>query len=179
MGKPAPKCFDTVMLSGTSLSSGQLEVSALRVDAGDVGVGASRSLAFTVSNTGGNTVTITKSKPPEKGRFVAATALDEGTRLAPGEERTLVVVFTPNAEGEADERLEKAFAAAIAGACRAADCLAKADRLERERAAREARAAERDDHGEAAPRSMAEVEQEFSRRLLAIYGGGDEAAHPG
>ena len=82
-------------------------------------------------------------------------------------------------KGEAGERWEKAFAACVAGACRAADCLAKADRLERERDAREARAAERDDNGEAAPRSMAEVHQEFSRRLQAIYGVGDDAAHSG
>jgi hypothetical protein len=74
-------------------------VSAVALDAGDVALGASRAVSFTVTNTGGSDVTITKSKPPVLGPFVAATALDEGSKISPGQSVTETVMFTPAAEG--------------------------------------------------------------------------------
>ena len=89
----------SIALSGNSLSAGTLVVSSVALDAGDVALGASRVVSFTVANTGGSDVTITKSKPPVLGPFVAATALDEGSKIHPGQSVTETVVFTPAAEG--------------------------------------------------------------------------------
>ncbi|HEX7842741.1 MAG TPA: choice-of-anchor D domain-containing protein [Kofleriaceae bacterium] len=91
----------SVALSGNSLTTGNLIVSALAGDAGDVALGASRVVSFTVTNTGGSDVTITKSKPPVLGPFVAVTALDEGSKIHSGQTVIETVVFTPAAEGAA------------------------------------------------------------------------------
>lgn len=93
----------SIALSGNSLTAGNLVVSTLALDAGEVARGASRAVAFTLTNTGGSDVTITKSKPPVLGAFVAATALDEGSKIRPGQTVTQIVLFAPVSEGAAHD----------------------------------------------------------------------------
>jgi hypothetical protein len=85
----------TVALSGNAPSAGRLVVSAVALDAGDVALGASRALSFTLTNAGGADVTITKSKTPALGPFAAVTALNEGTKNAAGRALTETVLYAP------------------------------------------------------------------------------------
>lgn len=85
----------TIVLSGSASTAPILEVTPMRLDAGDVTVGASRELSFTVRNVGGAAAVLTRSQPPGLGAFVALDALTEGTTLAPGAARTIRVRFTP------------------------------------------------------------------------------------
>ena len=63
--------------------------------------GGTATKMFTVENTGGTAVTITKSKPPVGASFSALSALAEGTTIAPGEAVTEMVAFKPGAPGYA------------------------------------------------------------------------------
>ncbi|HKG37409.1 MAG TPA: choice-of-anchor D domain-containing protein [Conexibacter sp.] len=90
---------DEVGLSGTAGSSGVLAIRSETNDYGAVVVGSRLTKTFTVSNTGGVPVTITKSKPPTGGAFTATTTLAEGTSIAPGQTLTESVTFAPNAAG--------------------------------------------------------------------------------
>jgi hypothetical protein len=92
---------DEVGLSGTAGSAGVLRIVNETNDYGTVAVGSSASKTFTVQNTGGVPVTITKSKPPTGGAFAATTTLAEGTTIAPGATLTESVTFAPNAPGAA------------------------------------------------------------------------------
>jgi hypothetical protein len=80
-------------------SAGALQVADETVEYGNVLVGQSASGTFTLTNTGGTTVTITKSKPPVGGEFTATTSLPEGTTILPGESVTEGVMFSPTAIG--------------------------------------------------------------------------------
>lgn len=91
----------TVGISGTASTPGQLEITPMSTDYGNVVVGDTVSQSFTVSNVGGTTVTINKSKPPFGGAFANTTALDEGTTVQPGETLTESVTFAPTAIGAA------------------------------------------------------------------------------
>jgi len=86
-------------VSGTATLPGKLVISPLSVSYGTVSVGSSASASFTVSNTGGTAVTITKSKPPALGIFVASTSLSESTTIAPGASVVETVAFTPPSAG--------------------------------------------------------------------------------
>jgi hypothetical protein len=88
-------------LSGSAASAGALKITNERNDFGAVEVGHTATKSFTVTNTGGTTVTITKSKPPSGGAFAATSSLPEGTTIAPGETLTETVAFSPTAAGEA------------------------------------------------------------------------------
>jgi hypothetical protein len=90
-----------VGLSGSAGSAGHLQVANEVNDFGSLGVGSSATKTFTVTNTGGTAVTITKSKPPIGGAFEATTSLAEGTTIAPGGSVTESVTFKPNAPGYA------------------------------------------------------------------------------
>ena len=61
--------------------------------------------SFTITNTGGTAVTITKSKPPIGGEFTPATELPEGTTIQAGESVTEQVTFAPTELGAAGEWL--------------------------------------------------------------------------
>ena len=78
--------------------AGVLEIRSETNDYGTVVVGREHK-SFTVSNTGGVPVTITKSKPPTGGAFAATTTLAEGTTIDPGQTLTESVTFAPNAVG--------------------------------------------------------------------------------
>jgi hypothetical protein len=88
-----------VGLSGSAGLPGALEITNETVDYGQVLVGSSETQSFIVTNVGGTTVTITKSKPPIGGAFTASTSLPEGTTIAPGESLTETVKFTPTGPG--------------------------------------------------------------------------------
>jgi hypothetical protein len=88
-----------IPLTGTSGTAPVLVIAPLALDFGDVAANTTRSMSFTVSNTGGTTLTITKSKPPVAGVFVATTTLAEGTTMAPGTSLTETVSITPTGPG--------------------------------------------------------------------------------
>jgi hypothetical protein len=90
-------------LSGDAQNVGKLVIAPLSLDVGVVAVGSRRTVSFTVSNTGGSEVTITKSKPPITGFFRAKTALDEGTRIPAGETLTEEVEFAPTDVGHSSD----------------------------------------------------------------------------
>jgi hypothetical protein len=88
-------------LSGSSGAAGVLQVTSESNDYGAVTVGGTATKSFTVTNTGGTNVTITKSKPPSGGAFAATTSLPEGSTIQPGSSVTESVTFKPGAPGYA------------------------------------------------------------------------------
>jgi len=88
-----------VAITGNATPPGVLSISPTSISYGSVAVGSTASESFTVSNTGGTNLTISKSKPPATGPFTASTQLSEGTTLTPGESQTETVDFTPTAVG--------------------------------------------------------------------------------
>jgi Abnormal spindle-like microcephaly-assoc'd, ASPM-SPD-2-Hydin/PQQ-like domain len=91
----------TVQLVATAGAPGHLQIEPESADFGSVAVGASDERTFTVSNTGGSSVTINKSKPPSGSEFSATTSLAEGTTIAAGQTLTEHVKFAPGTEGAA------------------------------------------------------------------------------
>jgi iron transport multicopper oxidase len=94
----------TVQLSGTCSPPGKMTIVPLSLSFGTVGVTQSVTSTFTVANTGGSPITITKSKPPALGVFVASTSLEEGTTLSPGVTLTESVAFSPLQLGSASDQ---------------------------------------------------------------------------
>ena len=92
---------EAVGLSGTAGLPGAIKVESESVEYGAVAIGSSETESFTVTNTGGTAVPITKSKPPIGGEFTATTSLPEGTTIEPGESLTETVKFTPTTTGPA------------------------------------------------------------------------------
>jgi iron transport multicopper oxidase len=88
-----------VGVSATAGLPGLLEFSSDALDFGMTPLGSTAGKAFTITNSGGTNVTITKSKPPFGGAFVPTTSLPEGTTIAPGQTLTEGVTFTPSALG--------------------------------------------------------------------------------
>ena len=94
----------TLPLSGAAGPPPKLTLSSLALDYGDVALGTSESLTFTVKNSGGSDLTILKSKPPVLGPFTAlAPGLPEGTVILAGQSVTLTVAFNPAAAGAASD----------------------------------------------------------------------------
>ncbi len=92
---------EAIGLTGSAGLPGALQISSEMNDYGEVPVGSTATKTFTITNTGGTTVTITKSKPPSGGAFEATTLLPEGTTIEAGASVTESVAFTPTAAGEA------------------------------------------------------------------------------
>lgn len=92
---------EAIGLSGSASLPGALQVNEEAIEYGNVSVDSSESKSFTVTNTGGAAVTITKSKSPSGGAFAATTSLPEGTTIAPGESVTETVAFAPRSSGAA------------------------------------------------------------------------------
>jgi hypothetical protein len=89
-----------IPFSGASAPPPVMTITASPVAFGSRLVGTTSERTFTVTNTGGSPLSITKSKPPGQGAgFVAATALPEATVLAPGASTTQTVLFTPSVPG--------------------------------------------------------------------------------
>ncbi len=91
----------SVALAGAAGKQGVLKIAPEAIEYGSVPAGSTVSKSFTLTNTGGTNVTITKSKPPIGGAFSATTTLSEGTTIAPGETLTETVAFKPSAPGAA------------------------------------------------------------------------------
>jgi outer membrane protein assembly factor BamB len=91
----------SVGLSATASTPGNLVIAPAANDYGSVVAGDTVTKSFTVTNTGGTTVTISKSKPPFGGEFSNATLLDEGSTIQPGETVTEEVRFAPTQGGAA------------------------------------------------------------------------------
>ena len=91
----------SVPLSGTAGTPGQLTISSLNLNVGNIAIGANGVASFTVSNTGGSPISITRSKFPIAGvGFTAYSTLPEGTFIAPGTSLTETVLFTPSTTGQ-------------------------------------------------------------------------------
>ncbi|MCW3028692.1 MAG: hypothetical protein JWN81_1903 [Solirubrobacterales bacterium] len=88
-------------LSGSAGPPGVLKITSELNEFGELEVGKSATKSFTVTNTGGTNVSITKSKPPLGGGFTATTTLSEGTTIKPGETLTESVSFAPTVAGPA------------------------------------------------------------------------------
>jgi hypothetical protein len=91
----------TVSLSATAGTPSHLQISSENIDFGPTPVGTSATKTFTITNSGGTSLTITKSKPPFGGAFTATTSLQEGTTIAPGQTLTESVTFAPTGVGSA------------------------------------------------------------------------------
>ena len=89
-----------VPLSGAGVAPGQLVVNPLELDYGVVQIGASQTKSFNLSNSGGQRLTITRSKPPALGVGFSGSPLPEGTSLAPGDSVTVNVTFAPISVGD-------------------------------------------------------------------------------
>jgi hypothetical protein len=90
-----------VGLTGSAGLPGLLKITSEQNNLGEVEVGKTATRSFTVTNTGGTSITITKSKPPLGGAFAATTSLAEGSAIAPGESVTETVAFSPTTPGPA------------------------------------------------------------------------------
>jgi HYDIN/CFA65/VesB family protein/ASPM-SPD-2-Hydin domain-containing protein/putative pyrroloquinoline-quinone-binding quinoprotein len=91
----------TVKLVAGAGTPGHLRIEPESLSFGSVALGASNERSFTVTNTGGSSVTINKSKPPSGAEFSGTTSLPEGTTVGPGESLTEHIEFAPTAEGAA------------------------------------------------------------------------------
>jgi hypothetical protein len=89
----------TISLAGVSGTPANLVVTPLDNDFGTVVAGTTKTLSFTLRNTGGVDLTITRSKPPALGPFVAQTSLLEGSMIAAGETVTETVQFAAHTAG--------------------------------------------------------------------------------
>ncbi|HXA29412.1 MAG TPA: choice-of-anchor D domain-containing protein [Candidatus Angelobacter sp.] len=87
-----------ITFTGTASAPGVLSVTLDHVNAGSVPLGSSATLHFTVSNTGGTSISLSRSKPPG-GDFHPLTQLPEATSLTPGESVGVDVQFSPTATG--------------------------------------------------------------------------------
>ena len=87
----------TVQLSGSCTTPGVMVISPLSIAFGSVAPGSTATASFTVTNAGGTSIQITKSKPPALGLFVAKTTLAEGTTIPAGTTVTEYVSFSPTA----------------------------------------------------------------------------------
>ena len=92
-----------VPISGTTALPANMVVPG-SVGFGNVALGTTATLSFTVSNTGGSPMTILKSKPPALGvGFTATSTLAEGTVIPAGGSVTETVTYTPPALGAAQD----------------------------------------------------------------------------
>jgi len=94
-----------VPMSGSAGPPGNLQITPSSLDFGQVSLGDTATRSFTVQNTGGVRITLTKSKPPGSGvGFGADSQLAEGTNVDPGASQTLQVHFTPDHAGPAQDQ---------------------------------------------------------------------------
>nr|WP_141726301.1 choice-of-anchor D domain-containing protein [Actinacidiphila rubida] len=84
-----------VTVGGSAVTGqGHLEFSPSSLDFGKVPIGSSKTLTFTISNTGNLPVTVTKAKAPA-GDFGSAVQLSEGLVIGPEQSTVQSVTFTP------------------------------------------------------------------------------------
>jgi hypothetical protein len=92
----------TVTLTGTAVAgTAQLTITPSSLTFGQVTVGQTASLTFTIANTGNLPLNITKAAPPTA-PFAVANPIPEGLSMSPGTSLTTTVTFTPTATGTAN-----------------------------------------------------------------------------
>ena len=89
----------------SAAAPGLLRLFSETVDFGTVSIGSTATRTFTISNVGGSTVTIEKSKPPFGAAFTAATSLPEGTTINPGQTLTESISVCPEQRRVRQRRL--------------------------------------------------------------------------
>ncbi|MEV7738683.1 choice-of-anchor D domain-containing protein [Streptomyces sp. NPDC088921] len=90
----------SVPVSATAITGqGHLEFSTSSLDFGQVPIGSSRSLWFTITNTGNIPVTVTKAKAPT-GDFNSPVQLSEGLVIGPEQTAVQSVTFTPRSAAD-------------------------------------------------------------------------------
>jgi hypothetical protein len=88
----------TIPLVGQSGSAPHMVVTPLALDFGTIAAGSTKSMSFTIQNTGGTDMTMTISKYPT-GAFINTTTLGEGAVILAGQTVTETVRFQPTAAG--------------------------------------------------------------------------------
>ncbi|WP_232242065.1 choice-of-anchor D domain-containing protein [Streptacidiphilus jeojiense] len=89
----------SVPVTGTAVvGQGHLVFSAPTVAFGPVPVGSSKTLSFTITNTGNIPVTLTKAKAPD-GDFTSPVPLSEGLVIGPDQTAVQSVTLTPRTAG--------------------------------------------------------------------------------
>jgi hypothetical protein len=92
---------ESVGVSGTAGDPPTLDLVPWWIRFGATAVGGSRTATFVVRNSGESPLTITKSKPPAGGEFLAASnMLPEGTEIPAGGSVTQTVRFRPRVLGD-------------------------------------------------------------------------------
>ncbi|MFE3855972.1 choice-of-anchor D domain-containing protein [Streptomyces griseorubiginosus] len=90
----------SVPVTATAITGqGHLEFSTSSLDFGQVSIGSSRSLSFTITNTGNIPVTVTKAKAPT-GDFNSPVQLSEGLVIGPEQTAVQSVTFTPRSAAD-------------------------------------------------------------------------------
>jgi len=90
----------SVPVNGTPVTGqGHLEFSTNSLDFGTVPIGSSRSLSFSITNTGNIPVKVTKAKAPT-GDFNSAVQLSEGLVIGPEQTAVQSVTFTPRSASD-------------------------------------------------------------------------------
>ncbi|MGR6971472.1 Ig-like domain-containing protein [Streptomyces cynarae] len=90
----------SVPVNGTAITGqGHLEFSTSSLDFGSVPIGSSKSLSFTITNTGNIPVTVTKAKAPT-GDFNSPMQLSEGLVIGPEQTAVQSVTFTPRSAAD-------------------------------------------------------------------------------
>jgi hypothetical protein len=90
----------TIAVTGSAAPMPNMVISPLNLDFGNVPPGTTKTMSFTIANTGGSNLTIVKSKPPSQGIFTATTSLPEGTVVAPGASLTETVAASVMGSGD-------------------------------------------------------------------------------
>ncbi len=94
----------SVPLSGSGGQPPKLQITPLNTNLGNVSLNGTAVASFSISNTGGVDLTITKSKPPASGvGFTAITSLAEGTTIPAGKTVTETVTYSPTTIGTASD----------------------------------------------------------------------------
>jgi hypothetical protein len=90
----------SVPVTATAVTGqGHLEFSTSSLDFGKVPTGSSKSLSFTITNTGNIPVTVTKAKAPT-GDFNSPVQLSEGLVIGPEQTAVQSVTFTPRSAAD-------------------------------------------------------------------------------
>ncbi|MFC8433420.1 choice-of-anchor D domain-containing protein [Streptomyces sp. NPDC057253] len=93
-GGGAPHTLSVPVTATAVTGQGHLEFSTASLDFGQVPIGSSKSLSFTLTNTGNIPVTVTKAKAPT-GDFNSPVQLSEGLVIGPEQTAVQTVTFTP------------------------------------------------------------------------------------
>lgn len=96
----------SVPVTATAITGqGHLEFSTSSLDFGQVPIGSSKSLSFTITNTGNIPVTVTKAKAPT-GDFNSPVQLSEGLVIGPEQTAVQSVTFTPRSAADLNASYE-------------------------------------------------------------------------